>query len=235
MRISKKYITILSIIVLCLFNATNIVLASNSTYSCKITNKITGEYNDKSQKCSYFVCSTKGDITSVSGASNSEKITTYLICYTCNQIFISNDTWQTHSNKYSHARYTAYQGYIGYIFDLGNNETATIKMSSSTPTITICRIYDSTQKIDNQIANYSINSSSSTIKVCDINSSEGMSDFTTTFSSSGGDTIVVTNSDNVSVPTGVNTSTIITALLLLLSIVLFVITKLIKKIKVTIV
>jgi hypothetical protein len=160
------------------------------------------------------------------------KISGWIIC-DCRKSYFDNTLFQKHSSTTSHGSTICSESKtkeVGYTFDLGNNETATIV--STIDSLQICRIYDSSSKVDNQIATYSINGgSSSTIEVCDTQSTDGMSRFT----ASGGDTIVVTNSDNVSVPTGINTSALIITLLLLLSIILFIITKLIKKTKVTIV
>jgi hypothetical protein len=228
----KKSIIILLIIMFSLYNTFNITYGANDTYyTYKITNKITGIYNDRTQTCSYFVYSADGIITSVSGAENVTKISGWYIC-SCGKSYLSTTVWRPHYDATKH-NYTpcleSKTKEVGYTFDLGNNETATIV--STIDSLQICRIYDSSSKVDNQIATYSINGgSSSTIEVCDTQSTDGMS----RFFASGGDTIVVTNSDNVSVPTGISTSTLVIALLLLLSIILFIITKLIKRIKVTI-
>jgi uncharacterized protein YjdB len=94
---------------------------------------------------------------------------------------------------------------VGYTFDLGNNETATIVSTSDT--LQICRIYDSTSETDTQTAKYSINGSSyKTIQVSDINSDDGIARFTAVAASSGSNTVVVKNSVTAAGSTGADTS-----------------------------
>jgi uncharacterized protein YjdB len=128
----------------------------------------------------------------------------------CRKIFLNNTGLSPHLGSTHHGG-TIYSnskdGYLGYTFDLKNNETAVISVPNSVTTVVICRIYDSTSKTDTQTAKYSINGSAyKTIQVCDVNSSDGIARFTAAASSAGGDTIVVKNSVTAAGSTGANTS-----------------------------
>jgi hypothetical protein len=123
-----------------------------------------------------------------------------------------------------------------------NNTTLPISTSGSI--MVICRVYDSSAKeTNNQSVTYTMNSIYSDDEDTDTITSKGtmiVSDYSTKdsiglkgISDSTDGNVTIINTDTISVPTGVNTSTIVIAFLSLLSIILFIITKLIKRAKVT--
>jgi hypothetical protein len=223
-EMKRKYlISICFIIVLLLFSI-NFTYAS---YSVTLTNKIEGEYNDRSQTTSYFIPLGSDDIT-ISGDIKNKTTIDFYAC-NCGLYFTNSTARRSHDPENDHG-YTKWYN-AAYTFTLENGKSATITVPDNAY-VEICRIYDSNLTTDNQIVQYSINNSNTkkSMSNCDIRSNDGISSVKISKAS----TITVYNTDSVAVPGGVNTSALVIGFLTLFFVTLFTTIKFIKRVKVTI-
>jgi hypothetical protein len=219
----KKFLVSIILIIVLLF------LSSNRTYAytCTLTNKIEGEYNDRNQEIQYVILASKYGTITISGVEY--EVEDIVVC-NCKQYFLGNDYFRVHdaATNYEHSTTTTTNKF--YVFTLKNNEKATIEVSSDR-TITIYRMCNSG---DNQTVTYSTDNGTTKVSMPknDMDSSTGMSSGTGIKLSSAS-SMIVYNTYTLAVPGGVNTSALVIGFLTLFFIILFAITKLIKRAKVT--
>jgi hypothetical protein len=211
------------LIIVLLFSSLNFTYA----YTCTLTNKIEGEYNDRNQEIQYAILASKYGTITISGVEY--EVEDLIICG-CKQYFLGNDYYQKHLASLNGLDSLSTSNNKFYVFTLKNNETATIEVSSDR-TITVYRMCNSD---DNQTVTYSTNNGTTKISMPknDMDSSTGMSS-STGIKLSSASSMIVYNTYTLAVPGGVNTAALVIGFLTIFCIILFAITKLIKRAKVT--
>jgi hypothetical protein len=172
----KGYVNITAkvgnLIAICSVNVYNTNEEKYTTF--KLTNKIVGDYSDKSQEITYAVIYYGSSLSIGGDAANKNE--TSLVAVRCGNDFITNTAVWAHNAEYCYASSVISKNV--YTFTLKNNETAslTLRAEKANTYLFIYRIYDSSKVRNNMVAKYSLGSSKKkmNLPVWDMNSSDGI-------------------------------------------------------------